>query len=280
VSGKRDLTRRVAQASDGAVRSGQVVSCAGCKREFYVYPSERGRKYCSPVCRRNREERSCAICGDVFVAKIAHRKKTCGDSCAKQLKARASAARWKVPAIREKSVAGLSKAALSDPRRAEQLNSARKHLVWTDEHKAKLRAARLKQRLPTRATSIELRLGAAMAALGIRFREQVPMFGRAIPDFVLDEPKVIVQADGIYWHSLPAAIKKDAAFDATARKAGWEVLRFTDKQINADAAACAAQVAELATARLEHALGYSFVPRESLRAEKPPSQPSLFERTA
>lgn len=36
----------------------------------------------------------------------------------------------------------------------------------------------------------------------------------------------------------------------------------------------------IAKARLEHALGYKFIPRESLRAAEPPRQVSLFERTA
>jgi len=36
----------------------------------------------------------------------------------------------------------------------------------------------------------------------------------------------------------------------------------------------------IARARCEHVVGGSYVPRASLRAEKPPAQPSLFERTA
>jgi hypothetical protein len=36
----------------------------------------------------------------------------------------------------------------------------------------------------------------------------------------------------------------------------------------------------IARARIEHALGYTFVPRESLRSIESPRQPSLFERAA
>lgn len=36
----------------------------------------------------------------------------------------------------------------------------------------------------------------------------------------------------------------------------------------------------IARARIEHALGYSYVPRESLRAAEPPKQRSLFEEVS
>jgi very-short-patch-repair endonuclease len=89
----------------------------------------------------------------------------------------------------------------------------------------------MKQRFPKRMTSIEKMLCDQFTALGLYFEMHVSMFGRWQPDFVFAAAKVVVQADGDYWHSKPATQLRDEAFNMVARKAGWVVLRFKGSAI-------------------------------------------------
>jgi len=57
-------------------------------------------------------------------------------------------------------------------------------------------------------------------------------------DFAFPAHKLIVEADGIYWHSLPNVQAKDARKDADLTQRGWTILRFTGDDIRASACAC------------------------------------------
>lgn len=50
-------------------------------------------------------------------------------------------------------------------------------------------------------------------------------------DFYLNGTNIIVEIDGEYWHSSEEQKIKDDYFDLCAKEAGYEVLRFTDKDI-------------------------------------------------
>lgn len=117
------------------------------------------------------------------------------------------------------------------------------------ETREKIRQARLRQILPTRLTGIERALRDEFAQRGLAFEMHKTMFGRFQPDFVFEAARLIVQADGDYWHSRPDKQAADALFGVAAREAGWRVLRFAEHQINDDTATCGNLVKELIDAR-------------------------------
>lgn len=72
---------------------------------------------------------------------------------------------------------------------------------------------------------------------------QVPIHGYRA-DFIVTQGdrRIVVEADGADWHTSPDQVKRDALRDAAMRRWGYEVIRFTGSQINADAVGCAALV--------------------------------------
>ena len=107
----------------------------------------------------------------------------------------------------------------------------------------KARKTRLRQRLPTKMTSIEYLLHQEFKKRRLKFEMHKTMFGRWQPDFVFENARLIVQADGDYWHSRPEVKRRDAAFNQAAR-AGWTVWRFGEREIEMHSAVCARAVAK------------------------------------
>jgi very-short-patch-repair endonuclease len=92
-------------------------------------------------------------------------------------------------------------------------------------------------------TSLEQALYDAFKKRRLPFEMHKTMFGRFQPDFVFEDARLIVQADGAYWHSRPQSRKQDALFNQRAAEAGWTVWRFGDSEILHHADACARAVA-------------------------------------
>lgn len=111
------------------------------------------------------------------------------------------------------------------------------------EVREKIRAARLRQILPKKMTSIEQLLYHEFKKRRLKFKMHKTMFNRWQPDFVFESAKLIVQADGDYWHNLPSYKIRDAAFNETAHLEGWAVWRFGERQIKMHAASCGRAVA-------------------------------------
>lgn len=77
---------------------------------------------------------------------------------------------------------------------------------------------------------------------GARYRLDFAILGLA--------RNVAVECDGFDWHDrTPEQATRDKARDRALRRAGWEVLRFTGQEIHRDAAKCAAEAVDAATAR-------------------------------
>ncbi len=112
------------------------------------------------------------------------------------------------------------------------------------ETREKMRQSRLRQRFPTKMTSIERSLYDQFKKRRLKFEMHRSMFGRWQPDFVFEGVKLIVQADGDYWHRVrKGAAEKDARFNAAAHKAGWTVWRFAESEIKQHPEACGRAVA-------------------------------------
>lgn len=160
------------------------------------------------------------------------------------------------PELREKM-----RQALQRPETREKMRQARLGKRVTVETRERLRQAatkanrtpdaREKQRrsrlgwCPVKMTDIERALHDEFKRRGLDFIMHLPMWGRFQPDFLFEDcrPPLIVQADGGWIHKRPKERARDAALEETARAEGWTVLRFSDKQIKASAAACGRAVA-------------------------------------
>ena len=77
---------------------------------------------------------------------------------------------------------------------------------------------------------------------------------RSLPASCVDagypEAKLIVEADGRYWHSRTSDMKRDRERDAAAARAGWQTVRLLYEQIEGDPAGSAATVRDVLAVRL------------------------------
>lgn len=66
--------------------------------------------------------------------------------------------------------------------------------------------------------------------------------GRYRVDFAFVEERMVVEADGIRYHSSPSARRRDRIRDKYLKNRGWKVMRFTGPQIFNDAYFCAREI--------------------------------------
>jgi len=119
----------------------------------------------------------------------------------------------------------------------ETLEKLRNRVV-SEKTKAKIREARLKQRMPKKDTKIEILMRGELKKQGIQFREQVPLGGVAIVDFFIPKYNVSIQCDGEYWHKLPKRKLADIRQNKILRKQGYKVFRFWGEEIKESASSC------------------------------------------
>lgn len=79
-------------------------------------------------------------------------------------------------------------------------------------------------------TPAEAAIEPAIAALGIRYRFQHPLWGlRLFPDFVLLDHKIVIEVDDAS-HRTSAKRRADAERTARLQAAGWRVVRCTNDE--------------------------------------------------
>lgn len=117
---------------------------------------------------------------------------------------------------------------------------------WNSDNLDKLRefallatAASIKSQGPT---SIECRMMAELDRLQLIYSFQFEVGGKFICDFYLPDRNLIIECDGIYWHSTDENQKRDKSKDAYLKACGYQVLRFTDKDINRHLKDCVAKI--------------------------------------
>ncbi len=138
--------------------------------------------------------------------------------------------RWAVPGYREKMVQAFS----------------RRGPEWRE----KIRQARLHRRFPKRMTSLEIILRGQFKKRRLRFEMHKTMFHRCQPDFVFEAVKLIVEADGDYWHRVRPDRKQDhLRLAEAAAEADWTVWRFAESEIRQHPEACGRAVARFVRSR-------------------------------
>lgn len=93
-------------------------------------------------------------------------------------------------------------------------------------------------------TSIEKIMMDALDRLGIEYIFQFPFANKFLCDFKLTNYNIIIECDGIYWHSSFEAQRRDKGKDAYLTKCGFKVLRFTGVQLRKDLDRCLVTIKE------------------------------------
>lgn len=124
-------------------------------------------------------------------------------------------------------------------------------------------------RVRSSGSEIEKKLGRALWAAGIRYRKQYKkLIGR--PDFVVVKARIAIFCDSSFWHGrdwilarnaiktnkefwipkIERNIMRDNQVNLALTQSGWQVFRFWDKDIQADAAKCASIVLNAINGRI------------------------------
>jgi len=125
-------------------------------------------------------------------------------------------------------------------------NTNKGHFV-SEETKEKIRQKRIEK--PTRIfkdTSIEIKIENELIKRGIYYQKQVPLCKVARVDFYLPEYRIVIQADGCYWHNCPEhgrgeiknCSEKDKRQDSVLTFNGFNVYRFWEHEINKSVEGC------------------------------------------
>ena len=128
----------------------------------------------------------------------------------------------------------------------QKIRESRIGKTLSKETRQKLREARLRQKPPTRNTSIERFLHEELDQRNISYQTHLPICGVCQPDIVFQEEKIVIFADGDYWHSKEfkngTAWEKDRRQDKILRENGWKVFRFWGHEIRENVGACVDRV--------------------------------------
>lgn len=139
-------------------------------------------------------------------------------------------------------------------RSCKGLNTWIKGMNWTEEHREKIRMARLKQKFPIKDTEIEILIEKELLFNYIKYLKQVPLLNRYIVDFYLPEYNLVIECRGDYWHANPKFYKakdimknnklaeelweKDRIRDETLKKNGFKVCHFWEYEIKTNLKNC------------------------------------------
>lgn len=203
---------------------------------------------------------TCSVCGAPFMAKVRSRSaggttRTCSETCrVTQI--------WRTQGVHESLTkvciqCGVTFTAPYKNRRAEHCSNACRvkslpkggpirgrevgclecgKSIWVEPslaHRKKFcsRSCLARYRTRTHAikspTTIETKLYEALNVLSITYVPQYGM-GRYVVDAWLPEQKTIIEADGVYWHSLPDRQARDVKLAAYAERMNFRLLRLDE----------------------------------------------------
>jgi len=86
-------------------------------------------------------------------------------------------------------------------------------------------------------SGLEIKVQNALRKAGIptQYGQRI---GSRWPDLIIRRAHLVIECDGVYWHTAEV----DAARDAELNAAGWHVIHITDEEFNGDVAVCVDRV--------------------------------------
>ncbi len=120
----------------------------------------------------------------------------------------------------------------------------------SEKTKSKMREWHIKNpNTKFKETGIELKIEAELIKRGINYQKQVPLCNIAIVDFYLPEYRIVIQADGCYWHGCPIhyptyhnSKQRDLNQDKVLTFNGFNLYRFWEHEINESIEACLSKI--------------------------------------
>ncbi len=226
-------------------KGGKVeLKCRECHKSFSVALCRvKKAKYCSLECaneaQRGRKIKiSCAVCNKSFSVYpcLAKKKKFCSKKCM---------------GVHQKNIVGESNPAWKGGKTKTKCHTCGK-LFEVRLSPSVLRKKRgkfcsyscnainiIKHHIKGKHTGIELKVAEMLDNLGIKYVDQHPIpEGRTVVDFYVPEQRLVIYADGDYWHSTPKVKNKDQAQDFILGMNGYKVLRLPETEINKNKQKC------------------------------------------
>ena len=122
-----------------------------------------------------------------------------------------------------------------------KMSLVKKGKHYSEEAKRNMSIARIKYmasgKMKKKDTSIEIAIEQELIKNKIPYMKQVPIEGIALVDFLLPN-KIIIQADGDYWHNLPGRKNRDINQDFLLSFKGYKIFRFTETEIKKSTEKC------------------------------------------
>lgn len=84
--------------------------------------------------------------------------------------------------------------------------------------------------IQTRPSSLEVNVATLLDQLEEPYEKQKPI-GPWIVDFYLPRRHLVIECDGIYWHTLPRVMARDRQKNGWLKMAGFNILRLPEKEI-------------------------------------------------
>lgn len=220
-----------------------TLTCEECHEPFDVPPSRSSAKWCSWACRTAQPRRlaakprtrPCANCGQTIQSKPSKHNQYCSLACYHSMD---------IPARRSRIQCECGFCGDTFEKRPSEIARGRGKFCSR-------RCAQLGRPINGRPSVI------ATAAIDEWASENSVMdverelrVGRWSIDLAFPTPRVAIELDGEYWHSLPEMIEKDARKDAALADLGWTVQRILIRK-NDTPSDIAAQITDVLVPLLE-----------------------------
>lgn len=200
-------------------RRNKVETSKFCSTKCYAkWRSENLRGERSPGWRGGDVRKVCEFCGKEFYARKdssnRQRGKFCSDICKR--KARITRVQKNCRTCGREFFAVPAVLKIGEGKFCSKSCAA----IWNRAHNKK------------KFTFIETVVKSYLDKIGIEYEEQkmIPE-GHTVADFYIPEQRLVLYADGTYWHSLPGVPRKDATQELTLGLHGFKVLRLKEPAI-------------------------------------------------
>ena len=130
------------------------------------------------------------------------------------------------------SLAGMGRIFSKESR--DKISLAHKGKKFSDEHKLKLKIHRANMILPTKDTSIEIKIQNFLSQLGIAFlkHKHIKEIEHGYQcDILIPSINLIIECDGDYWHKYPQGREIDKIRTSELIEKGFKVLRLWEREI-------------------------------------------------